>query len=326
MKAFIRLLASVMALTGGMVTFHAHAASFPGKPITIIVAYPPGGTLDTIGRVVAKKLSEHFGQPVIVENKAGADGQIGTEFVARAEPDGYTLLMGSSAQMVYNPAIFPALRYHPVNDFAPITLLGSFPQALAASPKLGIHSIKEFIGLAKSKPEGLFYSTGASSSYMVGELFKSRGGFKMVNVPYKGSAPAATAAVSSDVALVVADPTTLRAFIQSGKLVPLAVTGAERNKSLPDTPTLIESGVNVQALSWSGLFAPAETPKPVVETLYRALVTVLQADDIKERLATLGYETGRTGMAPADFRAMYQEELAMWTKVVKELDMRIDQK
>jgi len=304
--------------------FLAYAQAFPSKSITIVVAYPPGGTIDTIARVTAGELSKQLGQAVIVENRAGADGQIGTEYVARATPDGYTLLMGSSAQMVYNPAIIPALRYHPVNDFEPITMLGAFPQALAASPGSGVKSLQDFVALAKSKPEGLFYATGASSSYMVGELFKARAGFNLTNVPYKGSAPAAVAATANQVALVVGDPTTLRAMIQSEKLVPLAVTGPQRNKSMPNTPTLLESGIDLRAVSWSALFAPAGTPQAVLDKLYEALVAVLKQEEMQTRLATLGYETSQAGMPAKEFRAMYQDELAMWTKVVKELNIKID--
>ncbi|MDO8298643.1 tripartite tricarboxylate transporter substrate binding protein [Lacisediminimonas sp.] len=311
-------LASLLALAPAA----GNAQAYPNKPIKLIVGYPPGGNLDIIARVVGQRLSEQIGQAVLIENKPGADARIASQYVAASPADGYTLLVGATGQMVYNPALHSTLGYDPVKDFVPITLLGSTPLLFAVNAKSPINSVKDLIAAAQAKPGELFYSWGATPFYAAGELFKTMAKVQLSNVPYKGNVGAVNAALAGDVAVVVADVPTTLSQIQGGKLRPIAITGAERTKYLPDTPTMIESGINFHSVSWTGLFAPAGTPPAVIDKLYATLAAILKSDGMKEQLARVSFDSTGSGMPSAEFGAMHQRELTRWTRTLKELNIR----
>lgn len=299
----------------------AAGQDYPSKPISLIVGFAPGGGNDVMGRLVAEHLRAELGQPVVVENKAGADGAIAAQFVAKASPDGYTLLSGSSGMMAYNPGLNPALSYDPVKDFVPITMIG-YSQLLFSVPQnLPVHSLADLIKLAKSKPGQLFYGSPSSPHQVAFEAFKQKTGVDIQQVPYKGSGPAILAAASGDVQVLVSSISDALAHIRSGKLRALAVTGKERSGFVPDVPTVIEQGIDFESSSWIGLYAPAGTPPAVTERLYQAMVKVLQADSFKERAVAVGYEM-MPAMPPAEFAAFQDEELTRWTKVIKELKLQ----
>jgi tripartite-type tricarboxylate transporter receptor subunit TctC len=244
--------------------------------------------------------------------------------VAKSPADGYTLLIGATGAMVYNVALYSRLTYDPVKDFAPITMFASTPLVFTVNPSVPAHSMKDLIALAKSKPGQLFYSSGAAPFHAAAELFNKQAGVQITYVPYKGNVEAVNAAVAGDVPIVVADMPTALAQIKAGKLRAIAQTGTMRSKFLPDVPTMMESGVDLEAGSWTGLFAPAGTPKPIIDKLYNALVAVMKSESVKERFAGAGFDTNGMGMPPEEFGAKHRADVAKWTKVMKELNIRAD--
>ena len=315
------LMASALFFSAG----ESRAQDYPDKPIKIIVAYTPGGMVDTIARAVAQKLSKELGQSVIVENKPGAEARIGTKYVAKSAPDGYTLLLGATGQMVYNPGLYgAALPYDPIADFAPITLLGRNSLVFAVKPDFPAKSMKDFIALAKAKPGGLFYSTGATPFYVAAEALKKMTGMNIVNVPFKGNVQAINAALAGNVQLVVADLPTTLPQLRAGTLRALAVTSRERSKFLPDTPTLLESGLDFSSRGWAGLFAPAGTPRPIIDKLYRAMSAALKSEDVSDILNKLSFETSDSGMPPQQFAAMHKADVTKWVKIMNNLNIHGD--
>ena len=297
------------------------AQDYPTKPIKFVVGYLPGGATDAVARIISPKLSERLGQPVIVENKPGAESSIATEYVAKSPPDGYTLYLGGSGGMVYNPGLHANLPYDTVKDFVAITLFASNSLVFAVHPSVAANSINELIALAKAKPGQVFYSAGATQNHVASEFFKKLAGVNIVHVPYKGGGPATTAAVAGEVSLVVTSIADTLSQVRAGKLRALAVTGQKRVAFLPDVPTVLESsGLPLEGGMWIGLFAPAGTSGAIVDRLYGDLSVVLNG--LKERLTSLGYETSATGMPPAEFETMFRSEYAKWGKVMKELDIR----
>lgn len=319
MRQIFRILALLALLLG---TAAASAQGYPNRPIRLIVGYTPGGNNDIVARVVAQKLSEQMGQPVIVENKPGADARIATEYVAKSAPDGYTLMVGATGAMVFNPGLFGRLSYDPERDFAPITMMASTPLLFAVNPGVKAGNAKDLAALARARADGLSYSTGATPFQVAAELFRKQSGIQMVHIPFKGNVEAVTAAVSGEVPLVVADVPTAMAQARAGKLRILAVTGARRSQYLPDVPTMLESGVDFTASSWVGLFAPAATPKDIIDRLYAELSTALKSEAVRARFTTLGFETTGIGMPPAEFAAQHRDDLAKWTRVMRELNIR----
>ncbi|MDB5825040.1 MAG: LacI family transcriptional regulator [Herminiimonas sp.] len=303
----------------------AIAQTYPDRPIKFVVGYPPGGNLDIIARVVGQRLSERLGQPVIVENKPGADARIATKLVAQAPADGYTLLVGGSGQMVFNPALYKNLGYDALKDFVPITLFGTTPQVFAADPKLPIKSMRDLAKAAHIKPEGLMYSSGATPFFAAGELFKTLAKVKLSNVPYKGNVQAVQAAMAGDVAVVVADLPTTLSQIRSGKLRALAVTGERRSSFLPQTPTMIESGYDFYSLGWTGLFAPAGTPQWIVDKLYNTLASVLKSPEMREQIGRVSFDASDAGMSPAELGDMHRKELERWTRALGDLNIHGEQ-
>jgi tripartite-type tricarboxylate transporter receptor subunit TctC len=301
------------------------AQSYPSRPIKLLVGSLPGGGTDITARMVTPKFSEQLGQPVVVENKAGAQGRIAAEYVAKAAPDGYTLFAGGSGQMVFNPGLFASLPYDPVKDFIPITLFDADRLVFAVHPSVPAHSLKELIALAKARPGQLFHGSSGSPFHVAVELFNRQEGINIVHVPYKGAAPAANAAVAGEVSLIVISIAPILGHLQSGKLRALAINGTERSKVLPDIPTALESGLDYEGITWAGLFAPAGTPRVIIDKLYSAMSIVLKDDEVKARFISRGREpSGGVGMPPAEFDAFFKAELAKWTKAIKELNIRAE--
>jgi tripartite-type tricarboxylate transporter receptor subunit TctC len=301
----------------------AHAEVYPSKPIRMIVAYPPGGGTDIVGRVVAQKLGEALGQAVVVENRGGASGNIGTEIAARAAPDGYTILMGNVAPNAINVSLFKNLPYDPVADFAPITLVASTPNILVVHPNTPARAVKEVIALAKANPGTLnFASAGVgSSSHLAGELFRILAGADIVHVPYKGAGPAMVDVLSGQVQLYFATMPAAMPHVKSGKLAAVAVTSAKRSPALPDAPTIAESGVpGYEASTWYGLLAPARTPAAAVARLHQATVKILADPALRGKLADQGFEP--VGDSPEEFGAYIKSEIAKWGKVIRDAGIR----
>ena len=301
----------------------SNAQGYPTKAIKFVAGYPPGGSTDSAARIVGQKLSERLGQPVVVENKPGADSSIATEYVAKAAADGYTLLLGGSGQMVFNPGLYAHLPYDTVKDFIPITLFVESPLVFAVHPSHPAKSINDLIALARAKPGETFYASGASQFYVAMEVFKKEAGVDIVHVPYKGSGPAVTAAMAGEVPLVITSVASALTQLRGGKLRALAVTGAKRDPLLPDVPTVAESGLDVEGGIWVGLFAPAATPRPVIDRLARELTVILKSESLQAQLISQGYATQGMGMTPPEFDAFFKAGLGKWSKAMKGLNIKL---
>ena len=301
-------------------------APYPNHPIRIVVPFPAGGTTDIIARAVAQKLTEATGQPVVVDNRPGAGGNIGSELVAKAAPDGYTLLMGTVGTHAINPNLYAKMPYDHVRDFAPVILVAGVPNVLEVYPGLPINSVQELIAYGKANPGKLnFASSGSGTSiHLSGELFKTMTGVQMAHIPYKGSAPALQDLVGGQVQLMFDNLPSSLALIKAGKLRALAVTSAQRSSALPDVPTVAEAGLpGFEASSWFGLLAPAGTPKEIVAKLNGEVAKWLATPDAKEKLAAQG-AIANTGLTPDDFTRHIATETAKWQKVVKESGAKVD--
>jgi tripartite-type tricarboxylate transporter receptor subunit TctC len=306
---------SVLCAMAGAV----HAADpYPSRPIRMIVAYPPGGGTDQVGRVMAEQLTVTLGQNVVVDNRGGATGNIGTELASRALPDGYTLLMGNVAPNAVNVSLFKKLPFDPVKDFSPVSLVAITPNILVAHPSIPVKTIKELIAFAKAKPGTLnFPSAGVgSSSHLAGELLKSLAGISMVHIPFKGGGPALVAVIAGEVQVMFATMPAAMPHVKSGKVKPVAVTTAKRSQAMPELPTIAESGVKgYDASTWYGLLAPARTPQSIVTRLHGDTVKIL-AGPTRQRLEAQGFEPD--GGTPAEFAAYIKSEIIKWAKVIKD--------
>jgi tripartite-type tricarboxylate transporter receptor subunit TctC len=299
---------------------------FPTRPIKIIVGYAPGGTTDIIARLVAPRMGEHLGQTVIVDNRPGAGGNIGAELAAREAPDGHTLQMGTAGNMTVNPSIYANLKFDPVRDFAPISLVAAVPNMMVINPEVPAKTVAEFIAWAKERPNRVFFASSGvgNTPHMTGELFNLQSGLSLVHVPYKGSGPALTELIGGQSAHVMFDnmPSAI-GHVRSGALRALATTGSKRSPAVPDLPTLKEAGLedfDVQA--WFGLFAPAGTPPAVIDKLHGAVLAALAHPETRKNLDTLGAEV--IGNTPAEFKELVATEVKRWAEVVKAA--RIEQK
>jgi len=303
----------------------AGAADYPTKPIRWISPWPPGGANDVFSRDIGRKLSDAFGQPVIVDNRPGAAGTIGSDVAAKAPADGYTLVMGSSPTHAIAPSLYPQLPYDPVRDFTAVTLVGTVPNVLVVHPALAAKSVKELIALAKASPGQLnFASAGnGTSQHLSGELFKTLAGVEMVHVPYKGTAPAMVDLIAGQVQLAFDNVTTIVPYIQAGKLRALAVTPAKRSAILPDVPTVAESGLpGYEASVWFGVFARAGTPPAVVNRLHTEILKALNTPDLRARMVAMG--TDISGMGPAEFQSFVRKEVPKWADVVRKANVKIN--
>lgn len=309
-------LVSALVLASG----EPYAQGYPNRPIKFVTGNPPGGGTDVLARGLAPKLSERLGQPIIVENKPGADGIIASEYVARSDPDGYVLMVGTDGQMVLNRALYAKLPYDPVNDFAPVIRLSYAPLVMAVHPSVPARSVAELIALAKAKRGELFYGSGFPAAEVAAEIFKYRAGADIVKVRYKGAAPARTAAVAGQVGVLMSSIGPVLGQLRSGQLRGLAVTSPARFGLLPDIPTMADSGLaDVDVVPWTGLFAPAATPREVIDKLNSNIAIVLKLEDLKQRFAASGISLD--GSSPAELGDLQKADIAKWIKRVKDLKL-----
>jgi tripartite-type tricarboxylate transporter receptor subunit TctC len=303
----------------------AAAQSYPSKPMRMVVPFAPGGGVDFAARIVGQKLNAALGQPVVADNRAGASGAIGTELVAKAAPDGYTLLLGSAGPLTILPGLSPHLPYDSIRDFAPVTLVSSMPYLLVAHPSLPVKSVSDLIALARAKPGQLnFASPGnGSTTHLANELLKMLAKVDVVHVPYKGVAPALADLLAGQVQFMSGDLSTVLPQVKAGKLRALAVTGERRSPLVPELPTIAESGVPGYAASgWFGVLAPAATPRGIITRLNAVIVKGLMNADTRERLAALGGEI--VANTPAEFAAYLRDDLAKWSKLIKAIGLKPD--
>lgn len=303
----------------------APAQAYPSKPIRMIVPFPAGGGSDTMGRIVGQKLAERLGQQIIVENRTGASGSIGADLAAKAPPDGYTILLGSTSELTQYPNVNTKIAYDPVRDFAPVTLVGTVPLVLVVHPSLPVRNVKDLVALAKSRPGQINFSSAGngSTTHLAVELFILITGAKMTHVPYKGSPPAVADLVAGNVQLGMPTMPAALGFIKSGRLKALGVSTARRTLVLPDVPTLQEAGVkNYDNGLWTGVLAPAGTPKDIVARLHGEIAKVLELPDVQAALAKQGAQAQAS--TPEHFGAYIKGELAQWAKVVKAAGVRLE--
>jgi tripartite-type tricarboxylate transporter receptor subunit TctC len=314
----------IIAFGAGLISSALSAQEFPTRPVTIIVPQPPGGGTDIISRVVGQQLSVQLGQPVIIENRAGAGTVVGTAAAAHAAPDGYTLLAGLTANMAVNPSLFAKLPYDSVRDFTAVGMMAEFPFVLVVSKDFPAHSVKDVIALAKSKPGELNFASAGNGSgqHLSGEMFKLMSGTNLTHVPYRGASPAYTDVVTGRTPLFFDNLASALGQIKGGNVRAVAVTGKERAPLLPDVPTIAESGIpGFQNYVWFGLWAPKATPRPIVEKLYAAVRKAVATPSVKERImADAGVPID---MPLADIEPFLKSEIAKWADVVKRANVSV---
>jgi len=317
-----RLLLVALAMAN---VYPALAETWPTRPIRFIVPFAPGGGGDVVGRIIGQRMSEQLGKPLVIDNRAGGGGTLGCELAAKAAPDGYTLLLGNVGPIAVGPALYPKLAYDPVRDFAPVTMIASFPNLLVANPGLPFKTVPELVAYAKSRPGQLnFASAGAgTSTHLAGELFKSVAGIDVVHVPYKGGAAAMTDIIAGQVAYYFGTMPSSMPLAKAGKLRALAVTSLTRSPAAPEVPTIAESGYpKFETAAWYGLMFPTGTPREIVARTNAATMVVLALPDIRERLVHEGSEP--LGSTPAQFGAYIKAEIAKWSGVVKAAHLKAD--
>jgi tripartite-type tricarboxylate transporter receptor subunit TctC len=291
----------------------------------MVIPVPPGGPTDIIGRAAGRKLEEAYGQPVVIENRGGAGGTIGAEFVARSPADGYTLLVGSLSTHGIAQSLYPKLGYDPLRDFAPISLIATGPNVLVVHPALPVKNVKDLVALARQQPGQMNYASVGPGSiqHLAGESFNLLAGVKTVHVPYKGSSPAGLDLMAGQVAFMFDSTPPITAFIKSGRMRALAVTTAKRSPLLPEVPTVAESGLpGFDFATWWGLMAPAGTPRPIIDRLNAELGKSLQHPEVRERILGVGAEPAHT--TPEAFGALIRSEIARWARVIKAAGVKVD--
>jgi tripartite-type tricarboxylate transporter receptor subunit TctC len=323
-----RRLALALALLAGVLLATALPAraqtAYPDKPIRFVVPYPPGGGTDVIARIVQERFQAALGQPIVIENKGGAGGSVGSEAVAKAAPDGYTVLFTLSSHTI-NPAIYPKLNFDTVKDFEPVGTVASLPQILVANPKVAANNLAELTALAKAKPADLSYASvgNGSPGHLAGEMFKLRAGVQMTHIPYRGGGPAVTDVMGGQVPLLWVSIPAAAQFVKTGKLKALAVSTLKRTPAFPDVPTVHESGhPEFEVDSWYAMFVPAKTPRPVIDRLNRALNTVLAEPAIREKLLAQGADA--VGGTPEALGKVVTAELPKWAKLAKDANIKAD--
>ena len=313
-------LAALVAVAAPLAT----AQTFPVKPIRFVVPFAPGGGTDLLARAIGQRLTDVLGQPVVVDNRAGAGGVIGADLVAKAAPDGYTIVLGSPGPLTINPNLRPSIPYR-LKDFAPITLATISPFVLVVNPALGVASVKELIALAKAKPGALNFGSGGNGSvaHLAGEQFKALAGVQITHVPYKGSNPSIIDLIGGQLQLVIDNLPVLVLHVRSGRLKALALGTRKRSVLLPEVPTMIEAGVpGYEASTAFGVLAPAGTPRAIIARLNREIVTILRAPDLIERFAGLGLEA--VGSTPEEYAGHLRAELAQYSKLIKSIGLKLE--
>ena len=296
---------------------------YPGKPIQLIVGYAPGGGTDLLARVVASKMAEGLGQPVVIENKVGAQSIIAAQYVARANPDGYTLLLGPSGPMSMNPALYSKLPYAPLRDFAPISLLGSFPLILAVGQNHPAKTVQQLVDYARANPDKSNYGASAAPFQLAAELFKQKTGTAFEHIAYKGSNESVNATATGEVTMTLADPPPLVGQVKAGRIRALAITTPTRHLAWPDVPTMRESGfADMDIALWTGILAPAGTPQPVIRRLQDEVARVLKLPEIRERIIALGIDP--TASTPEEFGRVIAADIAKWSAVAKAANIKAD--
>jgi tripartite-type tricarboxylate transporter receptor subunit TctC len=321
-KNYLGLCLALFAML--MATQASSQSEYPSKPIRLIVSFAAGGPTDVFARLIASKLEKELGQPIIVENKPGGGSNIGSEFVAKAKPDGYTLLVGTVANTT-NMGIYKNLGYNTVRDFAPITQIMSSPSVLVVNADLPVKTLDELIAYVKARPGKLNYaSSGAGGmQHHAGEMLKLRAGIDVLHIPYKGAAPALTDVIGGTVSMGFKTASGVMPAIQSGKVRPIAVAGSKRLAQLPNVPTMAEAGMpGIEADSWNGLFAPAGTPPAIINKLANATITILKTQEIKDRFAAISATP--VGSTPAEFSQYVKDEVVKWGKVAKEANVQLN--
>ncbi|MES2586709.1 MAG: tripartite tricarboxylate transporter substrate binding protein [Pseudomonadota bacterium] len=320
MKSFVKTLLVALLATTGL----AHAQEWPSRPISLIVSYPPGGTADLMARTVATPLGKLLGTSVVVENKPGASGQIAASYVAKANADGYTLMLDASSYSV-NPSLFPKLPYDPNKDFKTLAVLAQYPNVLLVNPSFPAKSVKELVAMAKAKPNNISYASSGNGSaqHLAGALFEVKAGVEMQHVPYKGGGPALNDVIGGQVPVFFGSVASTKQYVDSGKLNALAVTGKKRASSMPSVPTMAEAGVpGYEVYEWNGIFAPAATPAPILIKLSDAISKVMQSPEVRERVLSLGGEPFQGNSEAAD--KFIKAQMAEWAKLVKTGKIAVD--
>jgi tripartite-type tricarboxylate transporter receptor subunit TctC len=301
------------------------AQEWPSRQIRIIVPFAPGGIADTSSRTIADKLGARLGQPVLVENRAGASGNIGSEMVAKSAPDGYTLLLGYDGTLVVNPHVYAKVPFDTLRDFQAVTKLGDSPVIIVAHPSVPANNLRELIALSKAKPGTLSYGTAGTGStpHLVGEMLNQRVGTDFQHVPYKGGGQAMGDVVGGQIPLVMTAIATSQQFLKSGRVKGLGLSSSVRSPAVPEVPTFIESGLEGMVVNtWVGILAPAKTPRPIVDRLQREIAAVLKEPDVRERYAVLGIDP--VGNTPDEYGAQIRADLALWGPIVKRAGIRIE--
>jgi len=319
-----RLLAAALPLALAMGPVAAQQ-DYPNKPIRLIVPFTPGGVTDTGARVVADKLGARLGQTVVVDNRPGASGNIGTQMVATAAPDGYTLLLGFDGTLVINPHVYAKVPFDTLKDFVPVSKIGDAVLIIVVHPSVPAKTLSDLVAYSKTNPGGVSYGSAGTGStpHLAGELLKARTGANFVHVPYKGGGQSMTDVVGGSLPMLYTAVAGAYPFVQKGQIRPIAVSSAQRLASLPEVPTVAESGVpGFESSSWIGILAPAKTPQPIVERLQRELHAVVQSPEVRERLASLGISA--LGNTPAEFGQQIRADLAKYDQIVKAAKIRVD--
>jgi tripartite-type tricarboxylate transporter receptor subunit TctC len=314
-----------VASVGIAVASLAHAQGYPSKPVRIIAPFAPGSTIDIIGRIIAPRLNEALGQPVVVENRSGAGGMLGMDAAAKSAPDGHTLAIGALGPLAMNPSLYPKTPFDPVRDFAAVSLLATGPVVIAVHPSIPARTVKELVELAKKRPGQLNYgSPGVGTSpHLTGELFKIQTGTDIVHVPYKGNAEAITDLIGGQISIVFTGVPPVVPLAKAGKVRLLATTGKQRIVNLPDVPTIAEAGVTgADVLIWYGVVVPAATPKDVIARLNREIVKLMSLPDVREKFAQQSVNPATD--TPDQFAQMIRDEVARWSKVIRTAGIKVD--
>ncbi|MGE8367268.1 Bug family tripartite tricarboxylate transporter substrate binding protein [Cupriavidus basilensis] len=316
---------AVLLSTLGLAQPALAEAAYPAKVIRLVVPFPPGGSTDTLARLLAEQLKEELGQSVVVENKAGAGGNIGGDAVAKAAPDGYTLLLAAAGATVINPSLYARMSYDPVRDLAPVTMLAREHNLMVVNPSIPARNLKEFIAYARTRPGTLSFGSpgNGSPAQLAGELLNQSAGIKLQHVPYKGSGPAVADLIAGHITMMIDNMPALLPYVQSGRLRALAVASDKRASALPDVPTMEEAGLKGYVVTaWKGLMAPAGTPRPIIARLHDATAKILARPQMRKRLVDLGAEP--VGNTPEQFAAQIRSDTAWWAALVKSTGTTLD--